>query len=46
MIVVGEKETQTVQVSVRKRKKGDLGQFELGDFVDQISKEINKKVNN
>ncbi|UCE06687.1 MAG: threonine--tRNA ligase, partial [bacterium] len=44
MIVVGEKESQSRNISVRKRKKKDLGQFELNDFIDQISKEINKKV--
>jgi threonyl-tRNA synthetase len=44
MIIVGEKEAQSGQIAVRKRKKGDLGQFELKDFIDQVSKEIHEKV--
>ena len=44
MIILGEKESQSGQISVRKRKKGDLGQFELDDFINQISKEIKQKV--
>jgi len=44
MIIVGEKETQAGQISVRKRKKGDLGRFELDKFIDKISQEIDKKL--
>ena len=44
MIIVGEKEAQSGQIAVRKRKKGDLGQFELKNFIDQVSKEIHEKV--
>jgi threonyl-tRNA synthetase len=44
MIIVGEKEAQSGQISIRKRKKGDLGQCELTNFIDQILEEIDQKV--
>lgn len=44
MIIVGEKEAQSGQIAIRKRKKGDIGQFELNNFVNQILTEINGKV--
>lgn len=40
MIIVGEKESQTENVSVRQHKKGDLGSFSLLDFKDKILNEI------
>lgn len=46
MIIVGEKESQTGQIAVRKRKEGDRGQFTLRDFINQISQEIEQKVVN
>ncbi len=44
MIIVGEKEAQSGKISIRKRKKGDIGQFELNNFIDQVLKDINEKV--
>ena len=44
MIIVGEKEAKSGQISVRKRKKGDIGQFEVKHFIEQILKEIVEKV--
>ena len=44
MIIAGEKEAKSGQISVRKRKKGDIGQFELQNFINQVSKEIVEKV--
>ncbi len=44
MIIVGEKESQTGLIAVRKRKEGDRGQFTLRDFINQISHEIDQKV--
>jgi len=46
MIIVGEKENQSGKISIRKRKKGDIGQFTINDFIDQISKEIHQKAIN
>ncbi len=46
MFVIGEKETQTGQISVRKRKKGDLGQIEFESVIDQILKEVSEKAIN
>ncbi len=43
MLVVGEKESQNNSVSVRKHKKGDLGSFELNQFIQLILDEINNK---
>jgi threonyl-tRNA synthetase len=44
MIVVGEKESQASQISVRKRKKGDLGQYNIMQFIELIKQEIYQKV--
>jgi threonyl-tRNA synthetase len=44
MIIVGEKESQASQISVRKRKKGDLGQYNIEQFIELIKQEIYQKV--
>jgi threonyl-tRNA synthetase len=43
MLVVGEKEKESGNVSVRKHKKGDIGTFSLIDFIHNIKDEILKK---
>jgi len=43
MIIVGEKEQSSEQISVRKHKKGDLGSFSINDFVAKIKEEIETK---
>ena len=43
MIIVGEKEQSANNVSVRQHKKGDLGAFNLSEFIDKIAKEIKNK---
>ncbi len=43
MLIVGEKEEAEGLVSVRSRFAGDEGQKVLGDFIDQICKEIRTK---
>ena len=43
MIIVGEKEQNSSNISVRQHKKGDLGAFNLSDFIDKIAKEIKEK---
>lgn len=44
MVIIGEKESQSGQISLRKRKKGDLGQLNLDQFIEIINKEIYQKV--
>ncbi len=44
MIIVGEQEENNGTVSVRKHGEGDLGTFEIKDFVSLIDKEINSTI--
>ncbi len=39
MVIVGDKEVQAGTLSVRQRRKGDLGSFSLGDFLSMLKKE-------
>ena len=43
MIIVGEKEAESGNISVRKHKEGDKGTFKLSEFIDNIVDEIDKK---
>ncbi|MCK4358573.1 MAG: threonine--tRNA ligase [Candidatus Cloacimonetes bacterium] len=43
MIIVGDKEVGNQNISVRKHKKGDLGAFQLNEFMDRLKQEVNKK---
>lgn len=45
MILLGEKEIETNQLSIRKHGEGDLGSFTLEAFVELINTEINKNFN-
>lgn len=46
MIVLGDKEKQNGNITVRAHKKGDLGTFALNDFIKSITEERNtKKIN-
>ena len=44
MIIVGDKELQENIISVRDRKKGDLGKFSLDAFTIALTKEINERI--
>ena len=44
MAIIGDKESSENNVSVRARKKGDLGKISLSVFTEQLSKEIEQKV--
>jgi len=46
MIIVGEKEEQQKVISVRKHKQGDLGIFQLENFLTQLEEEIKNKISN
>ena len=43
MLIVGEKEVEGGTVSVRSRKKGELGAVAADDFIKEILEEINSK---
>lgn len=43
MLIVGDKEVENQQVSVRSRDEGDLGPMYVKDFLDKIQKEISQK---
>jgi threonyl-tRNA synthetase len=43
MIIVGEKEQNASNISVRQHKKGDIGAFALADFIDKLTIEIKNK---
>ena len=43
MLIIGEKEENAGNISVRQHKKGDLGTFTLSDFIDKLTTEIKNK---
>jgi threonyl-tRNA synthetase len=43
MLVIGDNEVETEKITVRSRKEGDLGTFELSDFVGKLVKEKDNK---
>jgi threonyl-tRNA synthetase len=43
MLILGEKEQSAKNISVRQHKKGDLGAFNLSDFIDKLATEIKNK---
>ncbi len=45
MLIVGEKEEESNQVSVRKHKEGDLGVMKIEDFAEKVNKEVNDLMN-
>ncbi|HHY78375.1 MAG TPA: threonine--tRNA ligase, partial [Clostridiales bacterium] len=45
MLIVGDKEVEDSNVSVRDRKDGDIGTMKLESFVERIMDEIKNKVN-
>jgi len=44
MLIIGEKEAEMGNISVRKHRKGDLGTMEIENFVNLIKKEISKSI--
>ncbi len=43
MLILGEKEQNAGNISVRKHKKGDIGSLSLSEFIDNIKDEIKNK---
>lgn len=45
MIVVGDKEIENNNISVRQHVKGDIGKFELNEFIEKVKLQVIKKEN-
>jgi threonyl-tRNA synthetase len=45
MLIIGDKEAQSGQVSVRSRSSGDLGVMSENMFIEKIKKEIDERIN-
>ena len=43
MLVLGEKEVENNDVSVRAREEGDLGRMEIADFIGKVIEEVKNK---
>ena len=46
MLVVGEKEQQNGEISVRKQGEGDKGSMKIATFAAELEKEVNDSINN
>jgi len=44
MIIIGEKEEENEQISVRKHKEGDIGTFSVSEFASMIDEEVKKTI--
>jgi len=44
MIVIGEKEESVGMISIRSKSEGDIGRMKLGEFIERVKEEIEKKV--
>ena len=44
MIVIGEKEESVGMISVRSKSQGDIGRMKLGEFIERVKEEVEKKV--
>jgi len=44
MLVIGEKEKDTGVFTVRQHKKGNIGEFELSDFIGKVKHEVEKRM--
>ena len=43
MLLIGDNEVETENVSIRCRKRGDIGTMSVSDFCDMVEKEIREK---
>ena len=43
MFIVGKKEVQDKNLSVRRHRKGDVGRFDLDEVIDKLKEEVDKK---
>ena len=44
MLVLGDKEAESGQITVRKRQEGDIGTMTLDDFISMFTKEVDDKL--
>ena len=44
MLVIGDKEVETENVSIRCRKRGDIGTMSVSDFCDMVEKDKKKTI--
>lgn len=44
MLVIGDNECESENISVRSRREGDLGQMSISAFIDKLKEEIDNKV--
>ena len=44
MLIVGEKEVESGQLSVRRHGLGDLGTFDVKGFSDMVNEEIDSRL--
>ncbi len=44
MVVIGEKEESVGMISIRSKAQGDIGRMKLGEFIERIKEETEKKV--
>ena len=45
LLVVGEKEAQNGEVSVRKQGEGDQGSMKIANFAENLTSEVNQQIN-
>ncbi|MEO8209051.1 MAG: threonine--tRNA ligase [bacterium] len=45
MIIIGEKEMEGNNISVRQHQKGDIGKFELNEFIEKLKLQSGKREN-
>ncbi|MDE7375270.1 MAG: threonine--tRNA ligase [Muribaculaceae bacterium] len=45
LLIVGEKEAENGEVSVRKQGEGDKGSMKIATFADELNEELNKMIN-
>ena len=45
MLIVGEKEAENGEVSVRKSGEGDLGSMKIANFAAHLTQEVNQMIN-
>ena len=45
MLIVGEKEAENGEISVRKQGEGDKGSMKIATFADDLAREVNEMIN-
>ena len=45
MLIVGEKEAENNEISVRKQGEGDKGSMKIATFAAELTREVNEMIN-